>query len=142
MALRSRSVTYTYDSNDNRLSTNLGGNVTKRNVRRSGSADAVRQYNLHLHRKRRASKQKPTPATQPSMTMDVLGNLRSVTLPNATQIDYLIDGQNRRIGRKVNGALTQVFSIRTNSRRLPSWTTQTTSSAVLCTAVCGKRPIT
>lgn len=40
---------------------------------------------------------------------DVLGNLRKVTLPNGTVIDYLIDGQNRRIGRKVGGTLTQAF---------------------------------
>lgn len=40
---------------------------------------------------------------------DVLGNLRKVTLPNGTVIDYLIDGQNRRIGKKVGGTLTQTF---------------------------------
>ncbi len=40
---------------------------------------------------------------------DVLGNLRSVTLPNGNQINYVIDGRNRRIGKKVNGTLTQGF---------------------------------
>jgi len=40
---------------------------------------------------------------------DVLGNLRQATLPGGTVIDYLIDGQNRRIGKKVNGALVQGF---------------------------------
>ena len=40
---------------------------------------------------------------------DVLGNLRAVTLPDGTKIEYLIDGQNRRIGKKVNGVLTQGF---------------------------------
>ncbi|MGR9115608.1 MAG: RHS repeat domain-containing protein, partial [Gammaproteobacteria bacterium] len=40
---------------------------------------------------------------------DVLGNLRQVVLPSGVQIDYLIDGQNRRIGKKVNGALVQGF---------------------------------
>ncbi|MGH8489795.1 MAG: RHS repeat protein, partial [Gammaproteobacteria bacterium] len=40
---------------------------------------------------------------------DVLGNLRQVTLPSGTAIDYLIDGQNRRIGKKVDGALVQGF---------------------------------
>jgi len=30
-----------------------------------------------------------------------------VTLPNGTNIDYVIDGQNRRIGKKVNGALVE-----------------------------------
>ncbi|KAB2841357.1 MAG: RHS repeat-associated core domain-containing protein, partial [Burkholderiales bacterium] len=40
-------------------------------------------------------------------TYDAFGNLRSVTLPNSTQIDYLIDGKNRRVGKKINGVLTQ-----------------------------------
>ena len=34
---------------------------------------------------------------------DVFGNLRGVTLPNGTAITYLIDGQNRRVGKKVKG---------------------------------------
>ncbi|MSP40859.1 MAG: hypothetical protein EXR70_20420, partial [Deltaproteobacteria bacterium] len=40
---------------------------------------------------------------------DALGNLLKVTLPSGTVIDYLIDGRNRRIGKKVNGVLTQGF---------------------------------
>jgi RHS repeat-associated protein len=40
---------------------------------------------------------------------DVLGNLLDVTLPNGTAITYLVNGQNRRIGKKVNGALVQGF---------------------------------
>jgi RHS repeat-associated protein len=40
---------------------------------------------------------------------DVLGNLIQATLPDGTQIDYLIDGLNRRIGKKVNGVLKHGF---------------------------------
>jgi RHS repeat-associated protein len=40
---------------------------------------------------------------------DVLGNLRSVTLPDSTALEYVIDGRNRRVGKKVNGALVQGF---------------------------------
>lgn len=40
---------------------------------------------------------------------DVLGNLRKVTFPGGTVIDYVIDGQNRRIGKKRNGTLEQGF---------------------------------
>ncbi len=39
----------------------------------------------------------------------MLGNLRSVQLPDGKQIEYVIDGRNRRIGKKVNGVLTQAF---------------------------------
>jgi len=42
-------------------------------------------------------------------TYDVFGNLRHATLPDATQIDYLTDGRNRRIGKKINGVMTQGF---------------------------------
>ncbi|WP_239236261.1 RHS repeat-associated core domain-containing protein [Candidatus Nitrotoga sp. BS] len=38
-----------------------------------------------------------------------IGNLLNVTLPDGTAIDYLIDGENRRIGKKVNGTLVQAF---------------------------------
>jgi YD repeat-containing protein len=40
---------------------------------------------------------------------DVLGNVLGVTLPSGTQISYVVDGQNRRVGKKVNGTLTQGF---------------------------------
>ena len=37
----------------------------------------------------------------------MLGNLKSVVLPDGRRIEYLIDGQNRRVGKKVNGTLVQ-----------------------------------
>jgi RHS repeat-associated protein len=40
---------------------------------------------------------------------DALGNLLHVGLPNGTQIDYLIDGRNRRVGKKVNGTIVEGF---------------------------------
>jgi RHS repeat-associated protein len=40
-------------------------------------------------------------------TYDALGNLRHVELPDGTAIDYVVDGRNRRIGKKVNGALVR-----------------------------------
>ena len=44
-----------------------------------------------------------------SYTYDVLGNLRDVTLPDGTLIESVIDGQNRRIGKKVDGTPVQGF---------------------------------
>jgi len=38
---------------------------------------------------------------------DVFGNLRTVTLPGGRQIEYLIDGRNRRIGKRVDGTLVR-----------------------------------
>jgi RHS repeat-associated protein len=40
---------------------------------------------------------------------DVFGNLRAVTLPDGTKIEYVIDAANRRVGKKVNGKLVQGF---------------------------------
>ena len=42
-----------------------------------------------------------------SFGYDTFGNLLGVDLPDATAIDYVVDAKNRRIGRKVDGALTQ-----------------------------------
>jgi len=36
---------------------------------------------------------------------DVLGNLISATLPNGTKITYIVDPENRRVGKQVNGVL-------------------------------------
>jgi RHS repeat-associated protein len=40
---------------------------------------------------------------------DAFSNLRSVTLPDTTHIEYIIDGQNRRVGKLRNGTLEQGF---------------------------------
>src|SRR3972149_8288948 len=42
-------------------------------------------------------------------TYDVFGNLTAVALPSGTNLEYVIDGQNRRIGKKVNGTPFQGF---------------------------------
>ena len=38
---------------------------------------------------------------------DALGNLRSVQAPGAPLVEYLVDGENRRIGKKVGGSLVK-----------------------------------
>jgi RHS repeat-associated protein len=43
---------------------------------------------------------------------DVLENLRQVTLADGTVIEYLVDGLDRRVGKKVNGLLVQGFLYR------------------------------
>ena len=40
---------------------------------------------------------------------DVFGNLRHVILDNGLELEYVIDGKNRRIGKKINGSLVQGF---------------------------------
>jgi len=45
----------------------------------------------------------------PATNYDVLGNLKGAALTGGSQIDYVIDGQNRRIGKKNHSTLTQGF---------------------------------
>ncbi|HYW73595.1 MAG TPA: RHS repeat-associated core domain-containing protein [Pyrinomonadaceae bacterium] len=99
---------YTYDSNDNRTSASFNGNAI------SGSYDAqdrLTQYGAiafgYTANGERLSQTSLGQTTQ--YTYDALGNLRSVMLANGKQIDYLVDGRNRRVGRKENGALVQGF---------------------------------
>ena len=42
-------------------------------------------------------------------THDALGNLLSVALPGGSVVSYVVDGEGRRIGRKLNGTLVQGF---------------------------------
>jgi RHS repeat-associated protein len=42
-------------------------------------------------------------------TYDVLTNLLKVKLPTGDKIEYIVDGKDRRIGKKVNGVLTQAY---------------------------------
>jgi RHS repeat-associated protein len=44
-----------------------------------------------------------------SYTYDALGNLTHVVLPSGATLDYLIDGQNRRVGFKLNGTLKKAW---------------------------------
>ncbi len=44
-----------------------------------------------------------------SYTYDALGNLLHVGPPTGSALDYVVDGLNRRVGKKVGGTLTQGF---------------------------------
>lgn len=101
-------VIYAYDNNDNRTSMNVGGiltNASYDNQDRLTNYGAT-TYGYTLNGERQT---KTNGANVTQYNYDVFGNLRTVTLPDATQIEYLIDGQNRRIGKKINGTLTQGF---------------------------------
>ncbi|HEX8204348.1 MAG TPA: RHS repeat-associated core domain-containing protein, partial [Isosphaeraceae bacterium] len=102
--------TYTYDSNGNRL-THTGPSGTV-----AGTYDAqdrlltygTTSYTYTANGELRTKTDTATGQTT-EYTYDTQGNLRTVLLPDGTRIDYLIDGANRRIGKKVNGVLVQGF---------------------------------
>ena len=101
---------YEYDANGNRLSRASSG------VTESGTYDAQDRLltygnwsytytaNGELKSKADASTNQTT-----QYKYDVLGNLLQVTLPDGKVIDYLVDGNDRRIGKKVNGTLVSGF---------------------------------
>src|SRR5262249_8140077 len=93
-------ATYTYDSNGNQLTAPGLNKVTTYD-----NQDRLTQYQgtTYTYTDNGEVKTKTAGALITSYDYDVLGNLRHVTLPRGPTIDYLVDGQNRRIGKKVNG---------------------------------------
>jgi RHS repeat-associated protein len=101
-------ATYTYDSNSNRLSVDSSGGMTNASY---DSQDRLIQYGSVTYTYSAAgelqSKRAGTQLT--TYEYDEVGNLLSVRLPDDTLITYVIDGQNRRIGKKVGGSLLKGF---------------------------------
>ena len=99
---------YNYDSNGNRLThTNAGGTITgtyDAQDRLLQYGKATYSYTANGELLNRTSGGQTT-----NYQYDALGNLITVTLPTNAQIVYLIDGQQRRVGKQVNGVLTQGF---------------------------------
>lgn len=101
-------ASYSYDTNGNRLSKAAGGTTVNGTYdaqdRLLSYGNATYTYTANGELQTKTANNQTT-----SYNYDALGNLRQVTLPNGTQIEYLIDGQNRRVGKKVNGVLVQGF---------------------------------
>jgi RHS repeat-associated protein len=99
---------YTYDGNGNRIG------LTTQSGSLSGTVDDQDRLltygtNSYTYTSNGELTMKVSGPDTTRYTYDVLGNLLQARLPNGTVIDYLVDGQQRRIGRKVNGVLVQGF---------------------------------
>ncbi len=93
---------YTYDDNGNRLShTTLSGTI----FGTYDDQDRLLSYGSvsYGYTPNGSLKFKSEDGDTTFYAYDNLGNLISVLLPDGTFIEYLIDGQNRRIGKKING---------------------------------------
>jgi RHS repeat-associated protein len=44
-----------------------------------------------------------------SYSYDIFGNLKKVILPDQKVIEYVLDRQNRRVGKRVNGIMTRMY---------------------------------
>jgi len=99
--------TYGYDNNGNRLShSGVNGSYDDQD-RLSSYGSTTYNYTANGELQSKINGDQTT-----SYSYDVLGNLIHVTLPNGTNIDYIVDGANRRIGKEVNGTLVQGFLYR------------------------------
>ena len=103
-------ATYSYDPNGNRLSkTGPGPGISETGTydaqdRLLSYAGATYEYTAHGELRSKVQGGQTT-----TYAYDALGNLRQVTLPDGRALEYLIDGQNRRIGKRINGSLVQGF---------------------------------
>lgn len=104
-------ASYAYDDNGNRLTrTALGAAI-------NGSyddQDRLSSYGnaTYAYTDNGELLSKTVGASVTQYQYDVLGNLRHVDLPGgnvSTALNYIIDGQNRRVGKKVGGILRQGF---------------------------------
>jgi RHS repeat-associated protein len=99
---------YTYDLNGNRTaSTGPGGPLTAT----YDGQDRLVSHGTTSYAFNAAGDltSKTEAALVTTYEYDELRNLLKVTLPGGPVIDYLVDGANRRIGKKVNGTLAQGF---------------------------------
>lgn len=96
-------VTYGYDGNGNRTQVN-GATVAAFDDQDRLLTHGTATY---THTAAGAWASKVQGAQTTTYGYDIHGNLRSVTLPGGGQIGYLVDARNRRIGKRVNGVITQ-----------------------------------
>lgn len=99
---------YMYDGNGNRLARIVPGDTISASYddqdRLNQYGGLTFEYYPHGELKRLFSGGDTT-----RYAYDALGNLLSVHLPDGPLIEYLVDGKNRRVGKKINGTLVQGF---------------------------------
>ena len=100
--------TYTYDPNGNRTSwtTGFGSGAATYDAQDRLLTYGPLTFTYTADGELRSKSQGGQTTTY---TYDAFSNLRAVRLPDGIQIEYLVDGQNHRIGKKVNNTLVQRF---------------------------------
>ena len=95
---------YTYDSNSNRLSATTSSGTSNGTY---DAQDRLLSYGnaSYSYTANGEITKQIVGLQETSYTYDVLGDLTSVTLPNGAKITYIIDPENRRIGKQLNGVL-------------------------------------
>lgn len=105
--------TYDYDGNGNRVNHTSSSETLEATY---DAQDRLTSYGTNTYSYNasgdRVSKTDTATSETTSYVYDVFGNLLSASLADGTVITYVVDGQNRRIGKKVNGVLVQGFLYR------------------------------
>jgi RHS repeat-associated protein len=103
-------ASYSYDANGNRLAKTTSSQTIPASY---DAQDRMLSYgnNTYSYSANGELLAKTNTATGEvtSYTYDVLGNLKKVVLPDSTLIEYVVDGRNRRVGKKVNGTLQRAW---------------------------------
>lgn len=103
--------TYTYDANDNRLTYDgpFGAATATYDAQ-----DRLLAYGDTSYTYTAAGElvSKSQGSATVSFDYDALGSLRGVTLSSGLALDYVVDGQTRRVGKKVGGTLVEGFLYR------------------------------
>jgi RHS repeat-associated protein len=98
-------ASYTYDPNGNRVSVTTGaGTITAT----YDAQDRIVTFGgrTYTHSGHGDVQSWTDSVGTTTLTYDVQGNLLAVNLPSGSTVEYVVDARNRRIGRKVNGAVT------------------------------------
>lgn len=96
---------YGYDHDGNRTSVERDGVATPYTYDAAGRL-LTAGTTSYVHDGKGQRIEKNAGPAKTTYVYDALGNLSKVTLPDATVVEYVYDGHGRRVGRKVNGALT------------------------------------
>jgi RHS repeat-associated protein len=98
--------TYSYDPNGNRIAHLTS---TKTDSGTYDAQDRMLTYGTaqYIYTKNGELQKKITGNDTTSYIYDYLGNLVTVRFSSGDRIDYIIDGHNRRIGKKLNGNLVK-----------------------------------
>jgi len=103
---------FIYDDNDNRIQhTGPGGVVT---IADYDEQDRLMAYGgiVYTHTEGGERLTRTEGADTTLYHYDHASNLREVNLPDGTQIEYLIDGRDRRVGKKINGTVEKTWIYR------------------------------
>lgn len=103
---------YSYDANGNR--TSYSGPFGSISSPVYDDQDRLTAYGSNTYSYRRSGElaSKTTNGQTIQYGYDDFGSLRTVDLPDGVSIEYVVDGQGRRVGKKVQGSLVQGFLYR------------------------------